>query len=68
MYNSHYPKSEDGSNRITPQTKPVHDQWSHCRTAIEYFCLFLYEKENTESKKLERKSNLQPTYFRDYVT
>lgn len=68
MYNSHYPKSWDWSNRITPQTKPVHDQWSHCRTAIEYFALYLYEKENKESKNLERKRNTNPKYFRDYVT
>jgi hypothetical protein len=34
---SKYPKVKEGSQSTTERTKPVHDENSHFRTALEYF-------------------------------
>jgi hypothetical protein len=28
-----------GANRVTPTSKPIHDETSHLRTALEYFAV-----------------------------
>jgi hypothetical protein len=41
--NSRYPSVSENSNRTTPASLPVHDQWSHGRSALEYLTCFLLE-------------------------
>ena len=45
IQNARYPKREMGSNSTSENKKPVHDQTSHYRTALEYACMWIYENE-----------------------
>lgn len=45
IQNARYPKREPGSNSTSENKRPVHDQTSHYRTAMEYACLWVYENE-----------------------
>ena len=45
IQNARYPTRKQWSNSTSENLKPVHDQTSHFRTALEYLCLWLYEQE-----------------------
>lgn len=61
--NAKYPKVKESSTRTTSADKPIHDQTSHFRTALEYWVWYLLD--NTIKKK-EHLSDTRPT--RDYLT
>lgn len=43
--NSRYPEVKENSNRTRPADTPVHDSFSHGRSAIEYLTCYLLENE-----------------------
>lgn len=62
--NSRYPEIKENSNRTRPSDLPVHDQFSHGRTAIEYLTVYLLDNEVKSSH--HRKVFNEPV--QDYVT
>jgi hypothetical protein len=42
---SRYPETKENSNRVTPNSHPVHNWTSHFRTSLEYLMTFLATKE-----------------------
>jgi hypothetical protein len=64
MMNSRYPERSETSQSTSVQSLPVHDQWSHLRTATEYF--FQFVKENPLVNKERVAKDTRPT--RDMVT
>lgn len=63
MMNSKYPERSENSQATSVQSTPVHDQFSHSRTATEYF--FTYVKENPLA---EKKKVIDDRPRRDYAT
>lgn len=48
IMNSRYPTRKEWTNGTTPFVKPVHDQFSHYRTAFEYLANYLLENPTIE--------------------
>jgi hypothetical protein len=65
ILNSRYPERAEGSNSTSNNILPVHNQFSHYRTALEYLTTYLLENENKYNKK-ETFKDLRPK--RNYVT
>ena len=55
--NARYPEVAENSNRVTPNTKPVHDHTSHYRTALEYLMMYLMEQESITVNSRKHKSH-----------
>jgi len=51
MMNSRWPKRERTADRTSPSTKPVHDKYSHFRTAFEYGAEYLEGYKSAHAKK-----------------
>lgn len=43
--NSRYPERKENSNSTTPNNRPVHDQFSHGRSALEYLTSYILEND-----------------------
>lgn len=63
MQNSTYPTLKPGSTRSSPIITPIHNKWSHTRTAVEYFCLYKYDQE----KKIEARTQLRVTGKKEWA-
>lgn len=63
MQNSTYPTLKPGSTRSSPIVAPIHNKWSHTRTAVEYFCLYKYEKE----KQIEARTRDRITSKKEWA-
>lgn len=51
MQNSRWPKRERTTDSTSPSTKPVHNQYSHFRTALEYGSEYLESYASAHAKK-----------------
>lgn len=49
--NSKFPEKAEGHQDTSPNTKPVHDEFSHYRTALEYFAVNNPHRHDTEDRR-----------------
>lgn len=57
LQESKYPTRKEGRAYIDPVMKPEHDEWSHMRSAIEYFAINLKMSEMVDALPKKRRSN-----------
>lgn len=69
--NSRYPEVKENSNRTTPADIPVHNQFSHGRSALEYLTCFLLENDKLSVErpktKIEVKNHLTGNIETKYI-